>query len=88
MIDWPKVAKKVNSLYSSPEGRPAYPLVTMVKIIVLQQWYNASDAGTLKRSYGYWRTPYMGLEKNAAEAGWTGRIGHWSGAKLANRAKR
>ena len=24
--------------------------------------------GTLKRSYGYWRTRYMGLEKNAAEA--------------------
>ena len=23
---------------------------------------------TLKRSYGYWRTRYMGLEKNATEA--------------------
>ena len=33
MTDWPKVAKKVNDLYASPEGRPAYPLVTMVKII-------------------------------------------------------
>ena len=24
--------------------------------------------GTLKRSYGYWRTRYVGLEKNVAEA--------------------
>ena len=24
--------------------------------------------GTLKRSYGYWRTRYVGLEKNIAEA--------------------
>ena len=44
MIDWPKVAKKVSGIYASPEGRPAYPPVTMVKIIVLQQWYDASDA--------------------------------------------
>ena len=44
MIDWPKVAKQVNSLYASPEGRPPTPLVTMVKIIVPQQWQDASDA--------------------------------------------
>ena len=44
MIDWPKVAKKVNGLYASPEGRPAYPPITMVRIIVLQPWYDASDA--------------------------------------------
>ncbi len=43
MIDWPKVAKQVNGLYASPEGRPAYPPITMVKIIILQQWYDASD---------------------------------------------
>ena len=43
MIDWPQVAKQVNGLYASPEGRPAYPPLTMVKIIILQQWYDASD---------------------------------------------
>ena len=37
MIDWPKVAKQVNGLYASTEGRPAYPSLTMVKIIILQQ---------------------------------------------------
>ena len=31
MIDWPKVAKQVNGLYASTEGRPAYPPLTMVK---------------------------------------------------------
>ncbi len=43
MIDWPKVAKQVSGLYASTEGRPAYPPLTMVKIIILQQWYDASD---------------------------------------------
>ncbi len=43
MIDWPKVAKQVSGLYASTEGRPAYPPPTMVKIIILQQWYDASD---------------------------------------------
>ncbi len=38
-----EVAKKVNGLYASPEGRPAYPPLTMVKIIILQQWHDASD---------------------------------------------
>ena len=28
----------------------------------------AGALGTLKRSYGYWRTRYVGLEKNVAEA--------------------
>ena len=37
VIDWPKVAKKVNGLHASTEGRPAYPSLTMVKIIILQQ---------------------------------------------------
>lgn len=44
LIDWTKVAEQVNGLYASPEGRPAYPPLTMVKIIILQQWYSASDA--------------------------------------------
>ena len=43
MTDWPKVAKQVNGLYTSTEGRPAYPPLTMVKIIILQQRHDASD---------------------------------------------
>ena len=45
LIDWPKVAAILDDIHAAPEGRPAYPPVTMVKIIVLQQWHDTSDVG-------------------------------------------
>ena len=45
LIDWPKVARILDDIHAAPEGRPAYPPLMMVKIIVLQQWYDASDVG-------------------------------------------
>ena len=45
LIDWPKVAALLNDIHAAPEGRPAYRPVTTVKIIVLQQWHDASDVG-------------------------------------------
>ena len=45
LIDWPKVAALLDDVHAAPEGRPAYRPVTMVKIIVLQQWYDTSDVG-------------------------------------------
>ncbi len=45
LIDWPKVAALLDDVHAAPEGRPAYRPVTMVKIIVLQQWYDMSDVG-------------------------------------------
>ncbi len=45
LIDWPKVAGLLDDVHAAPEGRPAYRPVTMVKIIVLQQWHDTSDVG-------------------------------------------
>ena len=45
LIDWPKVAHILDDIHAAPEGRPAYPPLMMIKIIVLQQWHDASDAG-------------------------------------------
>ena len=45
LIDWPKVAALLDDVHAAPEGRPAYRPITMVKIIVLQQWHDASDVG-------------------------------------------
>ena len=45
LIDWPKVAAILDGVHAAPEGRPAYRPVTMVKIIVLQQWHDSSDVG-------------------------------------------
>lgn len=42
-IDWDRIGKLVEEVYSSPEGRPSYPPLMMVKVVLLQQWYNASD---------------------------------------------
>ena len=36
LVNWPKVAALLDDIHAAPEGRPAYPPVTMVKIIVLQ----------------------------------------------------
>ena len=30
-------------MYSASEGRPSYPPLTMVKVLLLEQWYNLSD---------------------------------------------
>ncbi len=45
LIDWPKVAAILDGVHAAPEGRPAYRPITMVKVIVLQQWYDSSDVG-------------------------------------------
>ena len=43
VVDWKRLTKLVNGIYAAPAGRPSYPPVVMVKIMVLQQWYDASD---------------------------------------------
>jgi len=43
LVDWDRLAQLVNGIYASTTGRPSYPPVLLVKILVLQQWYNASD---------------------------------------------
>ena len=42
-VDWDRIGKIVDEVYSAPEGRPSYPPLMMVKVMLLQQWYNASD---------------------------------------------
>lgn len=42
-VDWERIGKLVEEVYSSPEGRPSYPPLMMVKVVLLQQWYNVSD---------------------------------------------
>ncbi len=44
-IDWTAVERVVEGLYASREGGLAYPLLTYLKLLLLQQWYNLSDEG-------------------------------------------
>ena len=44
-IDWPALESIVAGIYASREGGLAYPLLTYVKLLLLQQWYGLSDEG-------------------------------------------
>ena len=43
MMDWERIGEVVADMHAAPEGRPGYPPLTMVKVLLLQQWYTASD---------------------------------------------
>ena len=43
LIDWAPLAALVADLHAAPVGRPSYPPLLMVKVLLLQQWYQASD---------------------------------------------
>lgn len=43
VLDWAALERVLAPIYASDEGRPSYPLLTFVKIVLLQQWYGLSD---------------------------------------------
>ena len=45
VLDWPALETIVAGIYASWEGGLAYPLLTYVKLLLLQQWYGLSDEG-------------------------------------------
>jgi len=46
IIDWSKLEPQLEGTYSAPKGRPSYPLLTLLKALMLQQWYGLSDPRT------------------------------------------
>ncbi len=42
-VDWDRFSELVAGVYSAGEGRPSYPPLTMVKVLLLEQWYNLSE---------------------------------------------
>ena len=48
LIDWKHIEKTVLKRYkkiASADGRPAYPALPMLKLLLLQRWYGLSDPG-------------------------------------------
>jgi IS5 family transposase len=43
LIDWAPLEALVAELHAAPVGRPRYPPLLMVKVLLLQQWDQASD---------------------------------------------
>jgi transposase, IS5 family len=44
-LDWPAMETIVAGIYASREGGLSYPLLTYIKLLLLQQWYGLSDEG-------------------------------------------
>jgi IS5 family transposase len=44
VVKWYRFEHLVKGIYASAEGRPSYPPLTMLKCLLLQQWYGLSDA--------------------------------------------
>ncbi len=44
-VDWRLLERELSGIYDSRTGRPSYPLLTLFKALLLQQWYNLSDPG-------------------------------------------
>jgi IS5 family transposase len=44
-FDWDAIESLVSGLHGSPTGRPSWAPLTMVKALLLQQWYGLSDPG-------------------------------------------
>lgn len=44
-FDWESIERLVRGLHASPTGRPSWAPLTMVKALLLQQWYGLSDPG-------------------------------------------
>lgn len=45
VVDWKRIAAVVGELHISEEGRPSYPPLMMVKVLLLGQWHQLSDEG-------------------------------------------
>jgi len=46
LIDWSRIEKQLEGIYSATTGRPSYRLLTLFKAMLLQQWYGLSDPRT------------------------------------------
>jgi transposase, IS5 family len=48
LVDWRPIEKILHRTYkkkASADGRPAYPALPLFKMLLIQRWYNLSDAG-------------------------------------------
>ena len=45
LIDWAAVGHLLRGLHASAAGAPSYPPLSMLKALLLQQWYGLSDPG-------------------------------------------
>ena len=70
LIDWAPLEALVADLHAAPRGRPSYPPLLMVKVLLLQQWYQASDPAmeeALWERLSFRRFVGLGLQDDAPD---------------------
>ena len=70
LIDWAPLEALVAGLHAAPVGRPRYPPLLMVKVLLLQQWYQASDPAmeeALWERLSFRRFVGLGLQDDAPD---------------------
>ena len=45
LIDWSSLGAVLEGVYDSTKGRPSYPPLVLLKVLLLQGWYGLSDPG-------------------------------------------
>ena len=69
-VAWDRLDKLVEGVYSAKEGRPSYPPLMMVKVLLLEQWYNLSDPQmeeALNDRMAFRRFVGLGFQKDAPD---------------------
>lgn len=44
-VRWEELEAEMRGMYGSTRGRPSYPLLVLLRCVLLQQWYGLSDTG-------------------------------------------
>ncbi len=77
LVDWEPLAAIVAVILDAPRGRPAYRLLLMVKALLLQQWYEASDEDleqALWDRVSFRRFVGLGLDEDAPDRSTISRV--------------
>ena len=70
-IDWDAVGARLASVHASQEGRPAFPTMPMVRVLLLQRWTGAGDeamARSLRSDLSHLSFTGLGMERRPPDA--------------------
>ena len=83
-VDWVPLGRLVARVYSAREGRPSYPPLLMVKVLLQQQWYNLSDPQmeeALGDRISFRRFVGLGLQDDTPDHSTISRFSHRVGCR-------
>ena len=91
-VDWDRLGQVVAGVHAAPRGRPSYPPLLMVKVLLLQQWYTLSDP-QLEEALGdrlsFRRFVGLGLQDDTPDTRPSAAFGpHWRSKSSARRCSR